>query len=161
MLSFFTPYCGIRIRLFPINVAKSQKICWNNLARDNPLQYLFNVHCAKVSFTNTIFRTPRWVRMVKGVWNWSVIKMKQPVVCAQCTANSWLPKNPLGLQFTDCSLCMHSCLFISHYFCLLCEWQWLKWESRTISAMWKPWVIIILKRNNINMLDSTIFSHTE
>lgn len=93
MLSFFTPYCGIRIRLFPINVAKSQKICWNNLARDNPLQYLFNVHCAKVSFTNTIFRRPRWIRLVKGVWSWSVIKMKHPVVCAQCTANSCLPKN--------------------------------------------------------------------
>lgn len=30
-----------------------------------------------------------------------------------------------------------------------------------ISAMWKAWVIMTLKRNYINMLDSAISSHTE
>lgn len=122
MLSFFNPYYGIRIRLSLINIIKSQKICWNDLARDNLPQYLFNVHCAKVSFTNTIFGRPRWVRFVKAVWNWSVIKMKHPVLCAQCTANNWLPKNPI--RSSVCRLFfMHP--FLSLHISLLLLIMWM------------------------------------
>lgn len=152
MLSFFTPYFGIRSRLFPLNIARSQKICWNNWASDNSLQYLFNVLCAVVSFTSAIFGRPRWIRLAKGVLNWSVIKMKHPVQCAQCTTNSWLSKITIRSSVSRLFLRTHSCPFISHYFCLLCGWLWLKGGSRRIKAIWKALVIIILKRKDIETL---------
>ena len=160
MLSFFSPYSGIRSRLFPLNIARSQKICWNNLASDNLLQYLFNVLCAIMSFTNAIFGKLRWIRLARGALNWSVINMKHSVLCAQCTTNNWLSKIIIRSSVSRLFLRTHSCPFISHYCCLLCGRLWLKRGSRRIRAIWKAWVIIILKRKDINTLYSAmIFSY--
>lgn len=112
----------------------------------------FHVLCAIVSFTNAIFGRPRWIRLAKGILNWSVIKMKHPVLWAQCTTNSWLSKITIRSSVSRLFIHTHSCPFISHYFCFLCGELWLKGGNRRIRAIWKAWVIIIFKRKDIDTL---------